>query len=79
MHIKAPWTPVQVAMLKVWQSGVVGGHPFTCCSHQGCERQQRADEGILIPTTEGWTCPCGNWKQDWCHDFMLDFSRLLLL
>lgn len=84
-HIKAPFTEEQVLKLKAWQEGTVGWtfdlggalysmplHPFTCCSHNGCERGKRPDEGILIPTTEGWVCPCGAWKQDWCHDYMID-------
>lgn len=33
---------------------------------------EREDEGVLIPTTEGWVCPCGEWKQNWCHDFMVE-------
>jgi DNA polymerase III delta prime subunit len=28
------------------------------------------NEGILIATTDGWVCPCGEYKQDWAHDFM---------
>lgn len=87
-HIKAPFTPEQVLKLKAWQDGTtrwtfdLGGtlhsmpcHPFTCCSHNGCERGDRPDEGILIPSTEGWTCPCGAWKQDWCHDYMINNQK----
>lgn len=80
--IKAPWTPEQVQRLKDWQDGTltytvqVGDtfieaphHPFTCCSHEGCKRSEH-DEGILIPSIDGWVCPCGKYKQDWAHDFM---------
>jgi hypothetical protein len=86
--IEAPYTPEQVEKLKQWQTGViivshtpdVGDpfkgmqpvHPFTCCSHNGCKRDEREDEGVLIPSTEGWVCPCGEWKQNWCHDFMVE-------
>lgn len=68
--VRAPFTDEQVIALQKWQdAGVI--HPFTCCSHDGCERSSREDHGVLIPTKEGWICPCGKWKQDWCHDFMI--------
>ncbi len=67
MIIRAPFTDQQVEDLKIWQStGVM--HPFTC---GGCDRN-RDDQGILIPMPEGWICPCGEYTQDWCHDFMLN-------
>jgi hypothetical protein len=69
--ILAPWTPEQVAALQRWQAGG-GFHPFTCCGHDDCTRPQELNEGILIPTTTGWYCPCGKYTQNWCHDFMLD-------
>jgi len=28
------------------------------------------NEGLLVATTEGWVCPCGEYKQDWAHEFM---------
>lgn len=77
--IFAPFTANQVARLKEWQSGVMwqsdiygierpmATHPFTC---NGENRGHCPNEGELIPTTEGWCCPCGKYKQDWCHDFM---------
>ena len=84
-HIKAPFTKEQVQALKEWQDGTftfstkigdrtveVPGHPFTCCSFDGCDRQSQPHEGALIPTVDGWVCPCGKWKQDWCHDFMCE-------
>lgn len=46
-------------------------HPFTCGGHDGCERSKREDQGILIPCTIGFTCPCGKYKQYWCYDFMV--------
>lgn len=82
--ILAPFTEKQVEALLEWQSGSIairtgdGGliiaftHPFTCCSHNGCDRLKQPNEGALIPSTEGWICPCGNYTQDWCHDFMVN-------
>lgn len=78
--IKAPWNDEQVEKLENWQAGMIaqpidGGlailtvHPFTCCGHEGCDRS--TDDGILRPTNDGWVCPCGKYKQDWCHDFMV--------
>ena len=67
--MKAPFAEEQVANLKKWQE-TVWVHPFTCCSHDGCERAEREDGGTLIPTTDGWHCPCGKYKQDWAHDNM---------
>lgn len=84
--VYAPFTDEQVEKLKQWQSGdgwyyepdkndvlnfKLPPHPFTCCGHDGCTRPEELDDGILIPTTEGWVCPCGKWKQNWCHDFMV--------
>jgi hypothetical protein len=53
-------------------------HPLTCCSHSTpeCKRslayEQRnmgidvpytdENEGVLIPTADGWVCPCGVFK-----------------
>lgn len=69
--IFAPFTPEQVEALKLWQSSG-SFHPFTCCSYDGCKRMKQPNEGELIPTEEGWVCPCGKWKQEWCHTFMID-------
>lgn len=30
------------------------------------------NEGILVATTEGWVCPCGEYKQNWAHSFMVE-------
>lgn len=68
-HIYAPFTEQQIEKLKEWQNGH-GFHPFTC-GGKDCKRGQREDEGELIPTTEGWVCPCGEYTQNWCHDFMV--------
>jgi hypothetical protein len=74
--MKAPWTEEQVGLLRQWQAaGFV--HPYTCFSRgEGCNRSQREDDGVLIPTTEGWVCPCGKYTQDWCHPIMLEAGSL---
>jgi hypothetical protein len=82
--VYAPWTDEQVLKLKAWQDGsvtfslmigstevLVPPHPYTCCSHDGCNMPEH-DGGNLIPSNEGWTCPCGRYKQDWFHDFMVE-------
>ena len=56
----------------LFPDGMVPVHPFTCCSHNDCKRGEREDQGILIPSNEGWVCPCGEWKQNWCHNFMVE-------
>ena len=68
---KAPWTEEEVDNLRKFQS-LEWVHPFTCCGHKNCERTEREDQGVLIPTAEGWVCPCGKYKQDWAHSHMLD-------
>lgn len=83
--IFAPFTEEQVEKLKAWQNGEitiptevgnltiqVPTHPFTCCSFFNCEQGKREDKGILIPSLEGLTCPCGNYTQNWCHDYMVE-------
>src|ERR1051325_6795476 len=86
--IYAPFTNEQVLKLIAWQEGCVHftinvgdkiinvpPHPLRC-SHDGCERLEQPNEGaLMIPTNEGWVCPCGKWKQDWCHDFMVETPR----
>jgi hypothetical protein len=46
-------------------------HPFTS-GLEDCDRLKQPDEGALIHSTEGWTCPCGKYKQNWCNDFMVE-------
>lgn len=80
--INQPFTPEQVEKLKQWQTGEktfktkigeitvdVPPPPFTCNAE---DRSKCPNEGILIPTVIGWTCPCGKYKQEWCHDFMVE-------
>lgn len=37
-------------------------------------RENCPNEGILIPTTEGWVCPCGQYTQDYAAAYMADGS-----
>jgi hypothetical protein len=63
--IKAPWSDEVVERLKAWQADD-RFHPFTCPGDKpGCKRHRE-----LIPTNEGWVCACGEYRQDWAHDFM---------
>lgn len=47
-------------------------HPFTCCGYEGCKRPAESNDGILIPSVDGLVCPCGKYKQGWCHNFMAE-------
>lgn len=62
-------------------------HPFTCCAPDFCKLKEKTGfiawlrrlikgravfDNSLIPTTEGWVCPCGRYKQNWCHDIMVE-------
>ena len=67
---RAPWDRKQLRNLRKWQNSA--WHPFTCCSHNGCDRLNQPDQGKLIPTKDGWICPCGEWKQNWAHKAMID-------
>lgn len=46
-------------------------HPFTCCGYNGCDRKKQDNEGTLMPTADGWVCPCGAYTQNWCYASML--------
>jgi hypothetical protein len=39
-------------------------HGYTCCSYDGCEEINKK-YGALIPTEDGWICPCGKYKQEY--------------
>lgn len=72
--IIAPFSSDQVARLNEFQSlGFV--HPFTCGGAY-CVRSDRDDGGVLIATPDGWQCPCGKYRQDWAHGYMIDVQRL---
>lgn len=53
----------QIKALERFQKGPF--HPFTHCCSDGVSR-------ILVPKENGLHCPCGNYKQNWVHDFMVD-------
>lgn len=67
--IKAPFTDEQVKKLNEYQN-CEWVHPFTCCSDENspnCQRAAKTSEGLLLATTDGWICPCGQYKQNWAH------------
>ena len=74
--IKAPFTKEQINKLNEYQtSGKF--HPFTCGrNHIECEVNKTPrdyeKDGVLIATEEGWICPCGKYRQNWAHDFMVE-------
>lgn len=39
-------------------------HGLTCCSHDGCNRTEQPNYGLLEATESGWVCPCGIYTQD---------------
>ena len=67
VHLRTPWMDNQVESLNKYQcSG--NFHPFTCYSSH-----------VLRATREGWVCDeCVKegkaYTQNWCHDFMSDWS-----
>ena len=91
MKIETPFTPEQVEALKQFQDMKMF-HPFTCCTHNTttCKRHLANEdrmngkevpytdenEGVLIPTENGWVCPCGDYTQNWAHDFMSEKVKL---
>jgi hypothetical protein len=68
--VVAPFTLDQVASLNAYQvAGVM--HPFTCGGHT------HGHGGIrLIAAEDGWRCASDdcNYRQDWAHSFMADWS-----
>ena len=77
------WSDEEVENLKEYQtSGAF--HPYTC--NRGfpeCEVKTSkingvrdwSKDGVLIPTNEGFVCPCGKYKQTFAHDFTLSFKN----
>jgi len=46
-------------------------HPFTCTNRgDGNHPVIGGDEGILVPTPDGWRCPFCTYTQDWAWDGM---------
>lgn len=52
-------------------------HPYTCCSHNGCERGTQNNWGTLIPTSDKWVCPCGKYTQEYSNSelSMIDITK----
>ncbi len=72
--VKAPFTDEQVTALSLYQRlGIV--HPFVCMTDQ-CDKSDSVDGGVLIPTNDGWVCPCGKYTQDWCTDYSLSAENI---
>jgi hypothetical protein len=60
-------TPEQLKDLNVMQSSYYS-HPFTCCNanRSKCPKDpNNRDQGCLIPTEDGFICPCGKYKQEY--------------
>lgn len=68
------WTPEQVAKLwrrqfGPWESVFDRVHPYTCGNRSdGKHIEFGGDLGMLVPTINGWVCPCCDYKQDWSHE-----------
>lgn len=71
--IFAPFTEEQVDKLLAWQENGMTV-PYTCCSYEGCAMPNELNNGILIPKTDGWICPCKKYTQDWAYVFMVRIS-----
>lgn len=86
--ITAPFTDEQVIALNKYQAEsnfhpfTCGGGDNT----KNCKRSAASNrrfhgenveynfenEGMLKATEEGWICPCGEYKQNWAHAFMIE-------
>ncbi len=76
-YVRPEWTPSQVASLNAFQA-MAKVHPFTCL-----DRGSRAtphgtwhgfDTGVLLATEGGWVCLDCDYRQNWAHSFMADWS-----
>lgn len=60
------WSKEQVDRLNDFQkSGMF--HPFTCPG----DKPECQNHRELIATETGWVCACGEYHQNWAHDFMM--------
>lgn len=69
--MRAIWTEEKIEELKLRQNDG-SFHPYTCDrKHDECEVKQVprdfSKDGVLIPTQNGWICPCGNYTQKVCY------------
>ena len=66
------FTPDEVESLNAYQNSN-SFHPFTCGGDRTDEKHLDG-EGRLVATGEGWYCPFCEYRQDWCHQWMKDWS-----
>lgn len=64
-----PWSDEVIKDLEVRQANQMM-HPYTCDRRSPeCEVNMKprdySKDGVLIPTKDGWVCPCGKYKQNW--------------
>lgn len=65
--IEAPFTDEQVKSIDAFQKNKY--MPKFTCGNDSCNHV------ALTVTKDGFSCPqCYNWSQNWCHDFMADWS-----
>lgn len=64
--ITTPFSDEQVEILKIYQQDF-RNFPLTCMGAH-CSRNEREDEGILVPTKDGLICPCGKVTQSWAPE-----------
>lgn len=67
----APWSPMQVAVLNAFQAEP-NCHPFTCGTNSSPLATEPKCSGVLVAEPDGWRCPLCDYRQGWCHNFMLD-------
>jgi hypothetical protein len=73
----APWTAEQIENINRYQhSGVF--HEFTCGSGNRTDEKHLDGNGTLVATEEGLHCPYCDYKQDWVHEFMANFTQDVL-
>ena len=77
------FTEAEVESLNAFQkSGVF--HCFTCGNnrmdevHSAYQKEHGCDYGQLIATTQGWICPCCEYRQGWAHDWMKNWGWKML-
>lgn len=60
IHYKIP--PERIKELQEMQNNPML-HGYTCPGNNEFCRTSKYNDGLLIPTPEGWVCPCGEYKQ----------------
>lgn len=74
MTVHAPFTQGQVDNVNRFQRAS-GVHHFTCGSGNRQDKVHTDSEGVLVATTTGMICPFCDYKQNWVHDFMLEWTE----